>query len=60
MEKEELETKLALKEQAAVEREISDQRYAIKLVEKIVFYAVGAIALAVLSAVIATVIKTST
>ena len=39
------------------ERQASDLRYAVKLVEKIVFYGVGAGAIAILGALISLVIK---
>lgn len=40
-----------------IEREISDKRYAIKLVEQIVFWGIGLICSAVFSSLIYTVIK---
>lgn len=52
-----LRAKLAIEETAKEERQVSDNRYAIKLVERIVFTAMGVIALAVLTALIALVIR---
>lgn len=50
-------TKLYVNEKVDEERDISDSRYAIKLVERIVFGAIGLVSLTVLGALIALVIK---
>lgn len=50
-------TKLYIAEKLQRERENSDTRYAVKLVERIVFGAMGFIAVAVLGALVALVIK---
>jgi hypothetical protein len=50
--KEQLENTLDMKEALEAERECSDRRYAIKLIETIVFTLIGTIALAVLGALI--------
>lgn len=50
-------TKLYINEKLDEVREESDSRYAIKLVERIVFGAMGVIALAVLTALVALVVR---
>lgn len=44
--------RLHIREEADRERRESDSRYAIKLVEKIVFYVIGAASIAVLAALL--------
>ena len=55
--KEELERDLAIRDTVEHERELSDQRYAIKLVERIVFAACGLVLVAVITAIIAMVVS---
>ena len=50
------ETQLHIEKKHKEERKASDERYAIKLVEKIVFYMVAAMGIAVLGAVLKLVI----
>jgi len=53
----ELELEQALTRLAKIEREISDQKYAIKLVEYIVFGFIGLIAVSVVGALLALVLR---
>ena len=55
--KEELESELRVRDMLKTEREESDRRYAIKLVETIVFILVGILATGVLGALLRLVIK---
>ena len=55
--KEELECSLAVKEQLERERLLNEQRFAIKLVERIVFAACGLVLIAVITALIALVVS---
>lgn len=50
--REELKNELELKNALEIEREISNKSYALKIVEKIVFSAIGIIAVGFLSALI--------
>ena len=54
--KEELAAELELHKKLCIERELSDTRYAIKLVERIVFAACGLVLIAVVTALIAMVV----
>lgn len=56
----ELEEQARLRDAIDEERKRSDETYAIKMVEKIVFGALGVIALAVLGALLALVVRGST
>jgi len=55
--KEELERDLAIRDTVEYERQLSDERYAIKLVERIVFAACGLVLVAVITAIIAMVVS---
>lgn len=55
--KEELEQELCLVKEMAAERKISNEMYAIKLVERIVFAACGLILLAVVTALVGLVVS---
>ena len=55
--KEELERDLVIKEELEKERLLNEQRFAIKLVERIVFAACGLILVAVITAIIAMVVS---
>lgn len=54
---EELQTELKLRDHLERERFVSDHKYAIKLVETIVFTLIGAIALGVIAAIIDLIFK---
>jgi lipopolysaccharide/colanic/teichoic acid biosynthesis glycosyltransferase len=56
--KAELERKIEIDSRADIEREVSDKKYAMKVVEKIVFSFVGLILIAVVTAIVASVVKT--
>ena len=56
--KEELEREVEILNCQTTQRKISDERYAIKLVEKIVFALMAILAVAVLTAILSVVIRT--